>query len=183
MQRGIRHYITLRSTTTRHINRRGFTIVELLIVIVVIAILATITVVAYNGIQQRAVIAQFQSNLLNERKQVETAYVTDGKYPFEDAARAKLAAGDTNGANYVIQNYFTSDASRILYSTPYTVQTNNIGGGVTDATIDASGRLTWVQIYSLANDNGDRVSNYFIIGSASARVQQSTNFGNPSSMR
>lgn len=32
----------------------GFTIVELLIVIVVIAILATITIVAYNGIQQRA---------------------------------------------------------------------------------------------------------------------------------
>ncbi len=37
-------------------NRKqtGFTIVELLIVIVVIAILAAITIVAYNGIQQRA---------------------------------------------------------------------------------------------------------------------------------
>jgi len=37
-------------------NKRasGFTIVELLIVIVVIAILAAITIVAYNGIQQRA---------------------------------------------------------------------------------------------------------------------------------
>ena len=33
---------------------RGFTIVELLIVIVVIAILAAISIVAYNGIQQRA---------------------------------------------------------------------------------------------------------------------------------
>ncbi len=35
-------------------KQSGFTIVELLIVIVVIAILAAITVVAYNGIQQRA---------------------------------------------------------------------------------------------------------------------------------
>jgi len=35
-------------------NRSGFTIVELLIVIVVIAILAAISIVAYNGIQQRA---------------------------------------------------------------------------------------------------------------------------------
>lgn len=35
-------------------SKSGFTIVELLIVIVVIAILATISIVAYNGIQQRA---------------------------------------------------------------------------------------------------------------------------------
>lgn len=34
---------------------RGFTIVELLIVIVVIAILAAITIVAYNGVQKRAI--------------------------------------------------------------------------------------------------------------------------------
>lgn len=36
------------------INHRGFTIVELLIVVVVIAILAAISVGAYNGIQERA---------------------------------------------------------------------------------------------------------------------------------
>lgn len=35
-------------------NKKGFTIVELLIVIVVIGILAAITVVAFNGIQSRA---------------------------------------------------------------------------------------------------------------------------------
>ena len=35
-------------------KQKGFTIVELLIVIVVIAILAAITIVAYNGIQARA---------------------------------------------------------------------------------------------------------------------------------
>ena len=34
--------------------KSGFTIVELLIVVVVIAILATITIVAYNGIQNQA---------------------------------------------------------------------------------------------------------------------------------
>ena len=40
-------------TTKTQRNLRGFTIVELLIVIVIIAILAAITIVAYNGIQQR----------------------------------------------------------------------------------------------------------------------------------
>lgn len=42
---------------------RGFTIVELLIVIVVIAILAAITIVAYNGIQQQARSAAMTSAL------------------------------------------------------------------------------------------------------------------------
>jgi type IV pilus assembly protein PilA len=39
---------------TRRWGSAGFTIIELLIVIVVIAVLAAITIVAYNGIQQRA---------------------------------------------------------------------------------------------------------------------------------
>ena len=44
-------------------SRSGFTIVELLIVIVVIAILAAISIVAYNGIQQRARNAAQQATL------------------------------------------------------------------------------------------------------------------------
>lgn len=44
-------------------TNRGFTIVELLIVIVVIGILAAITIVAYNGIQARASNAKISSDL------------------------------------------------------------------------------------------------------------------------
>lgn len=42
------------SRCTHQSKRRAFTIVELLVVIVVIAILATITVVAYNGVAARS---------------------------------------------------------------------------------------------------------------------------------
>jgi len=52
---------------------RGFTIVELLIVIVVIAILAAITVVAYNGIQERAKVSQANSELNMFIKAIHTA--------------------------------------------------------------------------------------------------------------
>lgn len=52
-------------------KQTGFTIVELLIVVVVIAILAAITIVAYNGIQNRAYDSSVQSDLANIAKQYE----------------------------------------------------------------------------------------------------------------
>lgn len=62
-------------------KRRGFTIVELLIVIVVIAILAAITVVAYNGIQNRANDTAIQADLTHFAKLIEIQKVNDGTYP------------------------------------------------------------------------------------------------------
>ncbi|MFZ1250383.1 MAG: LamG-like jellyroll fold domain-containing protein [Candidatus Microsaccharimonas sp.] len=52
-------------------KQAGFTIVELLIVIVVIAILAAITIAAYNGISNRAKQSSLQSTLTNYAKKIE----------------------------------------------------------------------------------------------------------------
>jgi len=54
-------------------NEIGFTIVELLIVIVVIGILAAITIVSYNGIQDRARTAQVNADLANLDKATRAA--------------------------------------------------------------------------------------------------------------
>lgn len=52
-------------------RQAAFTIVELLIVIVVIGILAAITIVAFNGIQNRALNTSVESDLKNAAKRLE----------------------------------------------------------------------------------------------------------------
>lgn len=63
------------------LKKPGFTIVELLIVIVVIAILASITIVAYSGIQTRAHDAQRLSVMNSLKKSLEEYYTINGTYP------------------------------------------------------------------------------------------------------
>lgn len=60
---------------------RGFTIVELLIVIVIIAILAAITIVAYNGIQARAKTSAAASTAETVQKKAEAANAIASAYP------------------------------------------------------------------------------------------------------
>ncbi len=90
-------------------NRRGFTIVELLIVIVVIAILAAITIVAYNGIQNRAKQSAAQSALSQANKKI-LAYAVQNS----DTYPTSLAlAGITNADG--LQYSYDNDSSPKKY--------------------------------------------------------------------
>lgn len=60
---------------------RGFTIVELLIVIVVIGILAALVIVTYNGIQQKARDTERKTDINAIHGQLEAYQAQNGKYP------------------------------------------------------------------------------------------------------
>lgn len=60
---------------------RGFTIVELLIVVVVVAILATVTVVGYTGIQQRAQNSAIMGTAKQAVTAVQSYIAAEGAYP------------------------------------------------------------------------------------------------------
>ncbi len=86
----------------------GFTIVELLIVIIVVSILATIVIVAYNGVQEKARSAKVQSEVESLEEIVEAyAIQNGGEYPKTTnnpkanwkAADVETDANCTNGSS------------------------------------------------------------------------------------
>ncbi len=107
----------------------GFTIVELLIVIVVIGILAAITIVAYNGVQNRANDTAVQADLRNIGGKINEFKAINDKLPVpaSDLAGMNLkvsrnaygahytpAAGNENNLIYCYTSLTNSNATFIL---------------------------------------------------------------------
>lgn len=79
--------------TTKNKNL-GFTIVELLVVIVVIGILAAISIVSYVGISQKAVDVSLQSDLTNASTLLKMFQVENSNYP--TTIRCDIADSNVN---------------------------------------------------------------------------------------
>ena len=97
------------------IKQSGFTIVELLIVIVVIAILAAISIVAYNGIQNRgkASSAQSAANVVIKKAEAANAAGTTAGYPTTTAGFTTTNAQEAAlaGSNLTLAAISTAPAS------------------------------------------------------------------------
>ena len=132
-------------------QRKGFTIVELLIVIVVIAILAAITIVAYTGIKERADATQVQSALTQTNKQV-LAYAAEHADVYPDTlGDIGVSDGDvvyeytsnntTSPRTYSLTAWNTT-AGDIQYYISST--TASISEGVAPGHVHTVGILHWV---------------------------------------
>lgn len=95
--------------------QKGFTIVELLIVVVVIGVLAAIVTVAYTGIQQRAQVSAVASELKQWQKLFEAYRAINGSYP---APSATPTTGGGPGAN-VLSVYCLGTGFPVVSGTRY----------------------------------------------------------------
>lgn len=143
---------------------KGFTIVELLIVIVVIAILAAISVVAYNNIQDRAWESRAATLLSQARKDIELRKVQYGAWPFEQTARQAYAdapRSKENAATQVIWEYIYDVGG---------VDVLNSGNTSHTSALNMSGpELRWC--YGISRGGGS--SHYFLLKSDTVNITRS----------
>lgn len=92
----------------------GFTIVELLIVIVVIAILATISIVAYNGIQERGRASKIQADLTSLAKAMTAAKQLTGRTIVELTSTPTIGGNNTGTGRSCWSKASGTDLSTVI---------------------------------------------------------------------
>ena len=93
------------SLKKRNLGNKGFTIVELLIVIVVIGILALLVITTYSGIQAKARNAKRQTDIQSIQTQLEAFFSQNGYYP---------SLADVNSSSWLNSNMKSLDQNALV---------------------------------------------------------------------
>jgi len=128
-----------------NVKNHAFTIVELLVVIVVIAILATITIVSYTGISNKAVASALQSDLDNASKALKLFQVDNSAYPSTISTNCSTTPTTTtnlclklsNGNNYIgysANNSSNSQSFLLITSNSTTSSSTSLTYKITNST-------------------------------------------------
>lgn len=133
----------------------GFTIVELLVVIVVIGILAAITIVSYSGITSRANTSKAQSNAQSVQSVAEIINADTGSFP------ATIAAFTTGSTTTKLPSSVTVIAglggSAGAFTGGSTAETT-LWSGVASA--NRANTVTWECLTTCTNPTGGRITYY-----------------------
>lgn len=116
-------------------RQSGFTIVELLIVIVIIGILATLVIVTFSGVQQKARDTERKTDINAVQKQIEAFYANKGYYP---------TVTDLNDATFRSSNDIKLDTKAL--ADPSSATTTSLSNGVAGGSNSA--KVYWYKAYS-----------------------------------
>lgn len=132
----------------------GFTLVEMIVVVIVIAILAMITIVAYNGAQMRAKNSQWATSLASWTKVIQLYKINTGKWPSTGAYWSCLGnsfpASDGFASNECHRTDPAGTYSASVMSSLMTGLTQQVGS-LPDS------NLSLVYAYDTANSRGSYV--------------------------
>jgi len=120
-------------TKTKTISERGFTIVELLIVIVVIGILAAITIVSFNGVTAKANTTSAKAAAVTAVKKLEAWNAEKTGYPTAYSGLNNLTDAGQSSSSYYLTGVTVSGT--LIGSQPSTPSTINIFKCVTGTAI------------------------------------------------
>lgn len=142
-------------------QKNGFTIVELLIVVVVIAILAAITIVSYSGITNRANDTAVQGDLSAMLRKMELYYTDNGRYPI-----VLSTTQPDNSTTYDFTEFATAVQGLKVTQNAYRTGGNNVNFAYcTNNAGSAYGVAAWSkssrdQGYSVSSVTGNRVATF-----------------------
>ena len=137
------------SLATLKTKNQGFTIVELLIVVVVIAILAAITIISYAGITARANESAVKLQASNFQKKAEAYNAEKGNYP--------VATSDLSGSS---NSYYWADTTNVTYgASPTTTNLPNDSSVTKRLLVQKCGASTQAAITS-SNITGLKINFY-----------------------
>ncbi len=117
-----------RKTTHTRTAALGFTIVELIVVIVIIGILTALSVVVYSGAQVNTHNTTLQSDLRNAATQLKNDMNFTGEYPTGNTVPSTLVASDTNSYQYTSvdgTSYCLTITSSFAGTTAYHISSGN----------------------------------------------------------
>jgi type IV pilus assembly protein PilA len=126
---------------------QGFTIVELLIVIVVIGILALLVITTYSGIQAKARNSQRQSDIAALQTQLEAFYSQNGYYPSLTDLNTGTSASTSAQSTWVTTNMKSLDQAA-------TTDPSNAAGSHTMAATVSAAATAKEYSYTVTNSAG-----------------------------
>ena len=144
----------------------GFTILELLIVIVVIGILASITIISYTGVTQRTNTTTAEDAANNVARKLESFRAETGAYPYELSS----LTGNSTKPYYLdpASVFFTLTTTKP--TTPNTIKFLKCGisPNATQANISSSNNnIRGARVHYWTYTNGGNANSYVTVGNDS----------------